>query len=141
MLSKEYLAIIKSHLLPGGVYYYNATESEDVLATGLHEFNYGLRVISFLAVSDSEMILDKDHWFSVLNQYTNDGKRMFDPADPRTQAVLAGYSAFADTVKQPPRLLGLEAGDVLAQRLGPRHIITDDNMGAEWTEAPKPAWR
>jgi len=36
VLSKEYLAIVKSHLRPGGVYYYNATESEDVLATGLH---------------------------------------------------------------------------------------------------------
>ena len=141
VLSKEYLAIVKSHLRPGGVYYYNATESEDVLATGLHEFTYGLRVISFLAVSDSPLVLDKNRWLADLNRYTIDGKRMFDPADPRAVAVLAAYSEFADTVKQPPRLLGLEAGDVLAQRLGPRHIITDDNMGAEWTEAPKPSWR
>jgi len=141
VLSKEYLGIIKSHLLPGGVYYYNATESEDVYATGLHEFGYGIRVISFLAVSDSEIVLDKERWLAVLNQYTIDGKRMFDPANPRTPAVLAAYSAFVDSVKEPPRLLGLEGGNVLGQRIGPRHIITDDNMGAEWTEAPKPSWR
>src|SRR4029077_10905198 len=29
LLSKDYLAIIKAHLQPGGVYYYNTTESED----------------------------------------------------------------------------------------------------------------
>jgi len=98
-------------------------------------------VISFLAVSDSPLTLDKERWASVLSRYTIDGKRMFNPADPRTQTVLAAYSEFADTVKLPPRLLGLEAGDALAQRLGPRRIITDDNMGAEWTEAPKPSWR
>jgi predicted membrane-bound spermidine synthase len=141
ILSSEYLAIVKSHLRPGGSYYYNTTESDDVLATGLHGFGYGLRVISFLAVSDSPFVLDKDRWLSVLGQYTIDGKRMFDPADPRTATILAAYSQFADTVKQPPRLLGLESGDALAQRLGPRHIITDDNMGAEWTEVPKPPWR
>lgn len=141
VLSREFLGIIKSHLRPGGVYYYNTTESEDVQATGLHEFAYGLRVISFLAVSDSPLVLDKNRWLSDLNRTTIDGKRMFDPADSRIQTVLAAYGAFADTVKQPPRLLGLEAGDALAARLGPRHIITDDNMGAEWTDAPKPGWR
>jgi len=141
VLSREYLQIIKSHLLPGGIYYYNATESEDVYATGLHEFAYGMRVISFLAVSDTPMVLDKDQWLGVLSQYTIDGKRMFDPENPRTRDVLAAYSAFVDSVHEPPRLLGLEAGDVLGKRIGPRHIITDDNMGAEWTEAPKPSWR
>jgi hypothetical protein len=55
--------------------------------------------------------------------------------------VLAAYDEFADTVNQPPRMLGLEPGDVLARRLGARHLITDDNMGAEWNPMPKPGWR
>jgi len=141
ILSSDYLRIVKSHLRPGGSYYYNATESPEVLVTGLHEFGYGLRVITFLAVSDSPFVLDKERWLSVLSRYTIDGKRMFDPADPRTPRILAAYSIFADSISQPQRMLGLEAGDALAQRLGPRHLITDDNMGAEWTEAPKPSWR
>jgi spermidine synthase len=141
VLSTEFLQIIKQHLLPGGIYYYNATESPDVFITGLHEFKYGLRVITFLMVSDDPLVLDKNHWFSVLSQYDIDGKKMFRTDTQRGQLVLAAYNAFADSLKDPPRVLGIEAGDVLAARLGARHIITDDNMGAEWTPAPKPNWR
>lgn len=140
ILSTEFLQIVKQHL-PGGIYYYNATESADVFVTGLHEFNYGLRVITFLMVSDSPIVFDKGRWFSVLNQYEIDGKKMFDGSTPHGQLVLAAYNAFADSVKEPPRVLGMESGAVLARRLGARHLITDDNMGAEWTPAPKPAWR
>ena len=92
-------------------------------------------------MSDSPIVLDKSHWFSVLNQYEIDGKKIFDASTPRGQLVLAAYDAFADTVRQPPRMLGIESGDELARRLGPRRLITDDDMGAEWTPAPKPAWR
>jgi spermidine synthase len=141
VLSTEFLQIVKQHLLPGGVYYYNATESPDVFVTGLHEFTYGLRVITFLMVSDSPIVLDKGRWFSVLNQYEIDGKKMFETSTPHGQLIFTGYNAFADSVKETPRVLGMEAGDVLAQRLGARRIITDDNMGDEWTPAPKPGWR
>jgi hypothetical protein len=141
VLSTEFLQIVKQHLLPGGIYYYNATESPDVFVTALHEFKYGLRVITFVMVSDSPIVLDKSHWFSVLDQYQIDGKKMFNPTTQRGQLVLAGYNEFADSIQRPPRLLGIEGGDVLAQRLGARHVITDDNMGAEWTPALKPGWR
>src|SRR5215469_6108784 len=141
VLSSEFLQIVKQHLLPGGIYYYNATESPDVFVTGLHEFKYGLRVITFLMVSDSPIVLDKSHWFSVLEQYQIDGKNIFNTTTPRGQLVLAGYNEFADSIKKPPRLLGIEGGDVLAGRLGARHIITDDNMGAEWNPQPTPSWR
>jgi spermidine synthase len=141
VLSTEFLQIVKQHLLPGGIYYYNATESPDVFVTGLHEYRYGLRVITFLMVSDAPIVLDKAHWFSVLNQYEIDGKKMFNSSTPRGQLVLAAYNAFADSIKDTPRVLGIESGEVLAERLGARHLITDDDMGAEWTAAPKPNWR
>jgi hypothetical protein len=98
-------------------------------------------VINFLLVSDSPLVVDKAHWFSILNRYQIDGKKIFDDASPHGRLVLAAYDAFADTFKQPPRMLGMESGDVLVKRLGPRHLITDDNMGAEWTPMPKPGWR
>ena len=141
VLSTEFLQIVKQHLLPGGIYYFNATESAEVFVTGLHEYNHGLRVITFLMVSDSPIVLDKGRLFSVLNRYEIDGKKMFNASTPHGQLVLAAYDAFADSVKGPPRVLGMESGNSLAQRLGPRRLITDDNMGAEWTPAPKPGWR
>ncbi len=141
VLSTEFLQIVKKHLLPGGIYYYNSTESPEVFITGLHEFNYGLRVITFLMVSDSPLVLDKRHWFSVLNEYAIDGRKIFPSDTPRGQLVLAAYNAFADTVNEPPRVLSIESGDGLAKRLGARRLITDDDMGAEWTSSPKPAWR
>jgi spermidine synthase len=141
LLSVEFLQIIKRHLLPGGIYYFNTTESPDVVLTGLHEYRYGLRVITFLAISDAPIRFDSAHWFSVLSRYEIDGKPMFDAGQERSRLVLAAYDAFANTVQEPPRLLGMEAGDQMAVRLGKRRIITDDNMGAEWMPAPKPAWR
>ena len=141
LLSTDFLHIVKSHLLNGGIYYYNATESPEVFVTGMHEFNYGLRVISCLAVSDSPIVLDKQRWFSVLSQYQIDGKKMFDAGTQKGQMVLAAYNAFADSIRHPSGFLSMEDGQALAERLGPRHIITDDNMGAEWSEGVVPPWR
>jgi spermidine synthase len=141
ILSTDFLDIVKQHLLPGGIYYYNATESPDVFITGLRQFRYGLRVITFLMVSDSPLVPDKTRWFSVLSRYEIDGKKVFDTDSSRGQLVLAAYNAFADSIQESPRTLGIESGDRLARRLGLRHIITDDNMGAEWTPAPQPNWR
>lgn len=141
LLSADFLEIIKSHLNPGGFFYYNATGSLDVFATGLHNFRSGLRVLNFLAVSDSQIVLDKSRWLTVLREYKIDGKLVFDPADSRAQTTLAAYMALADTIREPPRDMGIEAGDVLASRMGPRHIITDDNMGAEWGADYGATWR
>jgi spermidine synthase len=140
ILSVEYLHLVKSHLLPGGVYYYNSTESPDVLVTGLREFKYGVRVINFLALSDSPFELDKGRWLSTLRGYRVDGKLMFDPADPRAPQLLDAYSVFVDSIHMPPRLLGMESGESMGVRLGPRQIITDDNMGAEWKPTSERGW-
>jgi spermidine synthase len=133
LLSADFFQLARAHLNPGGIYYFNTTESDETIATALHVFPYGLRVINFVAVSDSPMAVDKDHWMSILRRYTIDGKTMFDPIDPAAQKMLAGYMALADTLKEPPRFLGLESSDSLRLRTAKRLIITDDNMGLEWS--------
>src|SRR5262249_3959959 len=130
LLSADFLRIVRAHLNPGGILYYNATGSADVMATGLHVFHYGIRVMNFLAISDSPFPVDKARWLRELRDYKIDGQLMFDPRDPRTARTLEAYAALADTLNGPPLDTGLEAGDTMLQRIGPRHIITDDNMGA-----------
>jgi spermidine synthase len=132
ILSVEFLNLIREHLNPGGVYIYNTTESADVVATGLQVFPYGLRVLNFLAVSDSPMVVDKERLLKILREYRIDGVPMFDPANPKAAQTLASYAEFADSVHYRPRLFGMETGESLRARLGRRMILTDDNMGWEW---------
>ena len=132
LLSVEYLQLIRQHLNPDGVYYFNTTESDETIATALHVFPYGLRVINFVAVSDSPIRFDKDRWLAILRRYKIDGRTVFDPANPAAERVLAAYTLLADTLQGPPRFIGLESTDSLRARTQHRLIITDDNMGQEW---------
>jgi spermidine synthase len=116
LLSVEYLKQIREHLNPGGVYYFNSTESDETIATALQVFPYGLRVINFAAVSDSPIHIDKDRWMGILRSYKMDGRTVFDPANPAAERVLAAYMVLADTVNPPPRFLGMESADSLRRR-------------------------
>jgi predicted membrane-bound spermidine synthase len=141
LLSRDFLRLIQAHLNPGGFFFYNTTGSPDVMVTGLSVFRYGVRIVNLLLVSDAPITPDKDRFSKVLHDYKIDGKAVFDPANPRAQVTLAAYMEFADTINRPPRAIGLEKGDVLAARIGPHHIITDDNMGAEWGTEFDAFWR
>jgi spermidine synthase len=132
LLSVDYLKIVREHLLPGGIYFYNTTGSDEVVATGLHVFPYGLRVINFLVVSDSPLQYNRDRMMTMLREYRIDGKLMFDPANPKSEGTLASYAKFVDTIAEPPNEVGMETSESLNVRLRPRLIITDDNMGWEW---------
>lgn len=132
LLSVEYLEEIRKHLNPGGTYFFNTTEADETIATALHVFPYGLRVINFVVVSDAPIILDKNRWRETLLHYKIDDQSIFDPVNPLTERILAAYMGLADTVKGPPQFFGFESGDSMRARTGDRRIITDDNMGQEW---------
>src|SRR5262249_42939521 len=141
LLSVEYLQLMKTHLTKGGVYYFNTTSANEPIATALSVFPYGLRVLNFLAVSDSPIQIDKERWLGVLRNYQIDGRIVFDAADPRAQKVLSVYMLLADIVNAPPRTIGMEATDSLRYRTQRSLIITDDNMGLEWRSDPEIPWR
>ena len=132
LLSTDYLEIIRKHLNPGGVFYYNTTGSDDVLATGLHVFPYGLRVVNFLAVSDSPLQMNLERWMSILQKYSIDDQLVFDPDRPESAATLRAYRDLFKSQAEPPKFTGMETSTSLNVRLGWRLIITDDNMGWEW---------
>jgi len=133
LLSMEFLQLIRSHLNLGGIYCFNSTESDEAIVTALRVFPYGLRVINLVAVSDSPITLDKTRWLTILREYKIDGKSVFEPSNPAADKVLAAYMALADSVNAPPRFFGFESADSLRNRLGPLRLVTDDDMGQEWS--------
>lgn len=132
LLSAEYFRLAQRHLNPGGVYYFNTTESDETMVTALSVFPYGLRVINFLAVSDSPIHITTAQWISELRGYSIDGKNSFDASNPASAKVLNAYSLLAQSVNASPRFLGMESSDSLRSRLNSKSVITDDNMGWEW---------
>lgn len=130
LLSTEFLRLARKHLSGGGILYYNTTFSDEVLATGIAEFPYALRISSFLAVSDSPFHLDKGRWRLVLSGYRIDEKRVFDLQDQAQKARMEEVLHIADESDSPRG--NLESRTSLANRLRSVQLITDDNMGTEW---------
>ncbi|HVN30318.1 MAG TPA: hypothetical protein VMT64_17595, partial [Candidatus Binataceae bacterium] len=135
LLSVEFLQLIRRHLNPGGVYFYNTTFSSEVFLTGASVFPYGLRVGNFLAVSDSPFHLDPEHLHDVLVQYRIDGRPVFDlsqPADAmKLQEMIELTRRFGvdEDLAHPT----IELADSMLTRFHGARIITDDNMGTEWS--------
>jgi len=140
LLSVEFLRLVRPHLNADGIYYFNTTESSETIATALSVFPYGLRISNFLAVSDSAIPFNTELWLSVLKRYKIDGRNLFDPIDPASQQVLAGYALLARTLDGPPSFMTLETSDSLRKRLGKPRLITDDNMGLEWEPNVEIPW-
>ncbi len=131
LLSEEFLKLAQEHLAPGGVLYYNTTWSRRVLATGIAMFPYALRVSSFLALSDAPLNLDKDRWRTMLASWHIDGRPVFDLEVPEQRSAMENVLRLADQLDVPGGNLESRAG--LSNRLKGTRLITDDNMGTEWT--------
>ena len=130
LLSTEFLRLARQHLNSGGILFYNTTWSDRVLATGIAEFPYALRVEGFLAVSDHSFRLDKERWTTLLSRYRIDGMPVFDlaRADQRTQMEKVLH--LADELDAPNG--NLESRPALLSHTKGVRLITDDNMGTEW---------
>jgi MFS family permease len=139
LLSTEFLELVRQHLTPDGVYYYNTTRSAEVMKTGFTAFPYGLRFGSFIAVSGSPLRFDHEGWKNALTELTIDGHRVFDPADSahaRRLAEILAIGTTADTAQVPM----LEWRESVLQHVDGARVITDDNMASEWDYPAVGAW-
>ena len=134
LLSTEFLEIARAHMSAGGLLFYNTTSSHDVFKTAVTVYPYALRVVNFVAVSDSPIAFDKERWKRLLLEYRIDGERAIDPSKKEDSAALDGLVDLADSVNRPPRDYGLESRDSLISRMSDGTVITDDNMACEWRE-------
>jgi len=136
VLSVEFLELVRQHLNPGGIHYFNTTWSPESLLTGVTTFRYGLRIFNFLALSDSPLVPDAQLLDARLRAFTIDGRPVFDErsdAHRRAREKLVAMVATVDSAGDRDRLNeSWETGERLRRRLAGVTVITDDNMGTEW---------
>ncbi len=135
LLSRDFLELARKHLNPGGVHYYNTTQSLDVLLTAATVFPYSLRVMNLVAVSDSPLKIDKDRWEKVLLDYRIDGRPVLDMnRAPDRQALQDAMDLAANADHANLQWEAIEYSTTFLPRLQNQHIVTDDNMGSEWQQ-------
>lgn len=135
LLSLNFLRMLRQHMSPGGVVYYNTTSSSEVQFTGAIVFPYALRVSNFLAVSDSPINFDRDRCKKILMSYRIDQRPVFDLSKTEDRAALAQILSLplGNSENRGGGLdLSIEDRSSLLRRLKGSEIITDDNMGTEW---------
>jgi len=139
LLSVEFLQLIRQHLNAGGVHFYNTTGSDEVMATGVHVFPYGMRLVNFLVVSDTPLQLNAGRWIDALLRYKIDGKPVFNMSQEQDRSRLKEVVFLTATMDRTlPTPFTLESADHIRARTPHARIITDDNMGTEWfQQAPE----
>ena len=134
LLSVEFLSLIAQHLKPGGIHFYNTTDSPEAQLTACAVFPHALRVGNFMTVSDSPIQLDKVRVLETLANYTIDQKPII-PDPQHSEAAQRLFTIIAnsvDTVNNDSPGQYLEWGRTVKARYRDREIVTDDNMATEW---------
>jgi spermidine synthase len=127
LLSAEFLNLVREHLSPRGIAFYNTTDSDRVQRTACLVFRYGARFTNHMVVSDSEIDWNFPRWRHTLESYVIDGQKQFDPQNVDDRALLDSVTS-AD---RGSRHMIEGCPEVLARTAG-RTPVTDDNMGTEW---------
>lgn len=124
LVSREFLEMVRGHLLPGGVFYFNTTWSEDVQRTAATVFPHALRVNNFVAVSDSPIDFERGRFRRSLEGLRIEGRPALDLGSADDRELLESLLAYGD----------LEGRDALLARTAKASVVTDDNMVPEWRE-------
>jgi spermidine synthase len=136
LLSVEFLQLIREHLKPGGVHFYNTTGSPEVMITGVRVFPYGMRLWNFMVLSDSPLRLDAKRWLDVLMHYQIDGKPVFNLSLDQDRSRLNEVLSMVSTMDRDiPNSFTLESADHIRAHASQARVITDDNMGTEWVQS------
>ena len=119
VLSTDFLELVRARLRPGGVVYYNTTDSQDVAFTASAVFKYVVRYLNFIAASDSPFGVSHAVRMANLMQFERNGLPIF--SAPETAGRLA------------------ELGEVRLRDLAPEYrrrtdlkLVTDDNLAVEF---------
>ena len=135
LLSAEFLNLIKSRLNPGGIFFYNTTNSARVQRTGCLAFADGARFLNHMVVSETPIRWDFERWRRVLEAYRIDGQPVFDASRGEDRAELNRLRSWEASLAARNKSRPIETcSDVLSRTAGQR-VVTDDNMGSEWRDS------
>jgi spermidine synthase len=139
LLSQDYNELVKEHLYPGGLSFFNTTDSIDVYQTAISVWPYTMRVLNHVACSTEPIHFDPSIWKDILHGLIVDGKSAFPPNCDKTQTSCTTEWEHYDellrlpqTIHEAPISRGLENNQSLKESAREGDIITDDNMLSEW---------
>ena len=127
LLSAEFLEVVRKHLNPRGIAFYNTTDSDRVQRTACLVFPYGARFTNHMVVSDSPIDWNFWRWRQALESYVINGKKEFDPKNVDDRALLNSITS----AEQDSKHMIEGCPEVVARTAG-KAPVTDDNMGTEW---------
>ena len=134
LLSTEFMQLARAHLLPGGLFYFNTTSSDDVKKTAVTVFPYAMRVYNFMAVSDAPLVFDKQRWKKTLGDFSFEGRPAIDRSTADGQKFFDDLVLYADSIDEEPTDQGLESRASVMAKTASALVVTDDNMVPEWRE-------
>jgi spermidine synthase len=132
LFSAEFLDLIKSHLNPGGIFFYNTTGSARVQRTGCLAFTAGARFLNHLVVSNTPIRWDFARWRRTLEAYQIDGRAVFDASRGEDRAELDALQSWERSLGAGDENGPIEACSHILARTAGKDVVTDDNMGSEW---------
>jgi spermidine synthase len=135
LLSIEFLDLVKSHLNPGGVFFYNTTDSPRVQRTGCLAFAHGARLLNHMVVSETPIRWDFERWRRILEEYRIDGRPVFDVSRADDRAELNHLQSWQTSLAARDEMRPIEACSDILSRTAGRRQVSDDNMGSEWRYA------
>ncbi|MCY1020704.1 fused MFS/spermidine synthase [Pyxidicoccus sp. MSG2] len=124
VLSREFNELVKGHLAPGGVYFFNTTASHRAQRTATDVFPHSVAVAHFLAVSDAPIQVDLERWRAAMLRMRIDGVPVFETGREDDARALDALEARVSR--------SLEARPLMLRRTDGAVPVTDDNMGHEW---------
>jgi spermidine synthase len=140
LLSVEFMELVRDHLQPGGLFYFNTTDTPAAFRSAFEVFPHGVRFLNFAAVSTAPVVFNVTRWREALLGYRMDGVAPFDTV---TALGKKRMSAFLNTPRETRGWYGmpmLESRSSMLPRLQQATAITDDNMGTEWRTVYPPLY-
>lgn len=138
LLSTEFLTLAKSHLKPGGIFYYNTTDSARVQRAACQTFPYGVRFTNHMVVSQSPVVPDAANWRRVLDAYRIDGRSIVDigsAAGSGENSRMPTWQIASGAESEKRLAEWIEPCEQILARTAGKRGVTDDNMGSEWRHA------